>query len=47
MRHRTRRQLLADVLAWERDQGLERARAAGLSRTRERDLLDALVGLED
>jgi nucleoside-diphosphate-sugar epimerase len=47
MRHRARRQLLADVLAWERDQGLERARAAGLSRTRERDLLDALVGLED
>jgi 2'-hydroxyisoflavone reductase len=43
LRHRPRRQLIADVLAWERSEGLERARAAGLSRERERALLDAVA----
>lgn len=40
LRHRSRRELLADVLAWESEQGLERARRAGLSQSRERELLE-------
>jgi len=42
--HRPRTALLADVLAWERAQGLQRSRAAGLSVERENDLLAALIG---
>jgi len=37
--HRPRHDMLADVLAWERVEGLDRSRAAGMSPTRERELL--------
>ena len=42
LRHRPRAALLADTLAWEREQGLGRDRGAGLSAHREQELLAAL-----
>ena len=42
LRHRQRTALLTDLLIWERAQGLDRARFAGLSSQREHDLLTAL-----
>ncbi|MFE1290261.1 NAD-dependent epimerase/dehydratase family protein [Streptomyces sp. NPDC058751] len=43
LRHRSRSDLLADTLRWEREQGLDRVRRSGLSARRERELLDALA----
>ncbi|MFD4240390.1 NAD-dependent epimerase/dehydratase family protein [Streptomyces sp. NPDC058525] len=43
LRHRPRRDLLADTLDWERATGLSRPRRAGLSPARERELLAALA----
>lgn len=40
--HRSRFDLLTDTLAWEREQGLDRDRRAGLSPSREAELLAAL-----
>jgi nucleoside-diphosphate-sugar epimerase len=43
LQHRPRQELIADTLAWERGQGLDRERRAGLTARRERELLEALA----
>jgi nucleoside-diphosphate-sugar epimerase len=46
LRHRDRAEVVADVLAYERAEGLDRPRRAGLSPQREQDLLAAFRAAE-
>jgi hypothetical protein len=43
LRHRSRAEPIADTSRWERTQGLDWACRAGLSATRERELLNAFA----
>jgi nucleoside-diphosphate-sugar epimerase len=43
LHHRSRTDLLTDLLGWEREQGLDRPRSAGLSQAKEHQLLDAIA----
>ena len=43
--HRSRADLLADLLRWEREQGLDGERPAGLSPSKERELIDTMTGV--
>lgn len=42
LKHRPRRELMVDTLAWERELGLDRERKAGLSLGREQELIKSL-----
>jgi hypothetical protein len=47
LRHRPRRELIADTLVTERERGLDRERKAGLSAAFERELLNRLSTVRD